>query len=164
MSDVYADLRDLVDDERWNWTVDSFRIAELQGRYTVTVITTEPIEYSVVVETLDRTPWRLHPLMTTGRPYSLDDRHVWILTNKPEPEPETVDFYDKKDPSNWVDVVQVKPEEAEEYLEKGYEYSDKWKGLIELTLYKSKSPDSQPNIEGIKVSMVDHSFEEEVES
>lgn len=135
---ILKELHETCEDESWKRVIEAFFRAELNGWMNVTIITREAIEYQAVVEALDRTLWRLSPLLTTGRPYTMGEfGHIWILTNAPLPKPDLIEeIYDKKDPANWEDVQQVHPTDAEGWKEKGYEYTGKWKGLVELTKFK----------------------------
>ena len=50
-------------------------------------------------------------------------------------------------------IVQVAPELVQEYLDRGYVYTNKWKGLVELTKYKQPESQSEKTPESSSSSM-----------
>lgn len=173
-TEILDNLTTLLDNENAVRVISEFVYAEDRELTTLTVITSQGDEYQAVTEILARTPWRLHPLMTTGRPYSIENAHVWILTNDPTPQPEAIEeLFNRKDPATWDDVQQRHPskdaDKIKELLTQGYEYSAKWKDQVELTKFR-RSPETpttvgslQEALENIKAISVDHSDDEEPE-
>lgn len=93
--------------------------------------------------------WRFDPwLCPKGYPIAMNDQcSYWVLVRgEGEALLDLYPFIDLSDePSTQlerqlrdaVDIVQVDPEKAVKYKEKGYVYTGKWKGLVELTLYSN---------------------------
>jgi len=142
----------LYDSAEWLSTLKEIKLA-VELKVPVSIMTYGEKAYQAIIVLLEAGYIELIPrLHQTGRPWTIDDNgaHVWNLREVPEVEivEELPEEIDKKDPSNWEDVKQLKPEDprVKSLLEAGYEYTSKWKGLVELILFK-KPEDKTPEPE-----------------
>ena len=81
------------------------------------------------------------PLVTLAHSWRLEDGVVFHLVKYEEGEekPGSADSMIERQLTDVAaPIVQVKPLEAEKYFNEGYKYTNKWKDLVELTLYKKK--------------------------
>lgn len=134
--------------------------------------TVEIMDYAGILVMLDK-GWKLDPFFhTSGRPWTTDTGHIWVLVRgTPEEIAELNPFVelpksevteaDKRTIDKFagiVDVVDVTPEALEDgrvktLTEKGYTVFNILKGSIILVKRKNTAPEKAPSEEGTPVEV-----------